>query len=265
MKITLSIFTLGTVLLINTYAIAADKVVIIPLQKCADGLTNCSGDCVDTMNNPSFCGDCTTDCGADNYCGNGTCKGIVGEACTKLTECVSGLCKDNVCITGKIVFISSAYYTGDLGGLTGADNKCQGLADEAGLKGTFKAWLSDDTTTSPYASPSSRFNQAVVPYYRVDLQRVAKNWDDLTDENIENRININELGAPIPFNSQRRVHTNTLANGWLYFTANDCLEWTTANSTISSSKGNSDFTDSKWSWEETSNCSNSARLYCFQQ
>ncbi len=261
MKRTIYIFTFGTVLLLScTYAIAADKVVVIPILRCADGLTNCSGNCVDTMNNPSFCGDCTKVCGADNYCSKGTCKGIVGETCTNQTECITNICKNNVCINGKLVFISSAYYRGDLGGLTGADEKCQGLSDEAGLGGIFKAWLSDDS-----ASPFSRFKQAVVPYYRVDFQRIAKNWEDLTNGNIENLLNINELGNPVPVDSRRFVHSNTYSNSWLYHTAHDCLNWTSDDSTLDTLRGNSDFTDSRWSTETLFNCSNFGRLYCFQQ
>src|SRR5215212_6677746 len=42
------------------------------------------------------------------------------------------------------VFLSSITYDGNLGGLSGADAKCQGLAAVAGLPGIYKAWLSDD-------------------------------------------------------------------------------------------------------------------------
>lgn len=42
------------------------------------------------------------------------------------------------------VFISNGLWTGDLGGLAGADEKCQKEAQEKGLEGTWKAFLGDD-------------------------------------------------------------------------------------------------------------------------
>jgi hypothetical protein len=44
----------------------------------------------------------------------------------------------------KIVFVTSQTYTGNLGGHTGADQKCKALALAAGLLGNFKAWISGD-------------------------------------------------------------------------------------------------------------------------
>lgn len=42
----------------------------------------------------------------------------------------------------KYVFVTSVHYTGDLGGVAGADAKCQTAATAAGLAGTYKAWIS---------------------------------------------------------------------------------------------------------------------------
>lgn len=43
----------------------------------------------------------------------------------------------------RTVFVTSASYTGNLGGLAGADSYCAGRATAAGLTGTYKAYLSD--------------------------------------------------------------------------------------------------------------------------
>ena len=40
------------------------------------------------------------------------------------------------------VFVTSTTYTGNLGGLSGADSKCQARATAANLSGVWKAWLS---------------------------------------------------------------------------------------------------------------------------
>ena len=46
------------------------------------------------------------------------------------------------CTSQTIVFLDFSCYTGDLGGLEGADAKCQQAAEDAGLPGIYKAWLS---------------------------------------------------------------------------------------------------------------------------
>ena len=45
---------------------------------------------------------------------------------------------------GRVVFVSSATFTGGLGGVPAADQTCSDLAVAAGLVGTYRAWLSDD-------------------------------------------------------------------------------------------------------------------------
>ena len=49
----------------------------------------------------------------------------------------------------KHVFVTRTQYTGALGGLAGADSRCQISADAAGLGGSWKAWLSDSSLAAP--------------------------------------------------------------------------------------------------------------------
>src|SRR6187401_2282495 len=53
-------------------------------------------------------------------------------------------------VTGnKRVFVPDQTYVGGLlGGLAGADMKCEARAAAAGLAGTYKAWLSDQTKSA---------------------------------------------------------------------------------------------------------------------
>lgn len=65
------------------------------------------------------------------------------------------------------------------GGVAGADAICQARASAAGLRGTFRSWISDSTS-----SASSRLVHHNGPYYRVDgtmVRIVANDWTDLTD------------------------------------------------------------------------------------
>ena len=74
----------------------------------------------------------------------------------------------------KIVFLSPHIYSPNLGGLAGADATCQTLAENAGLQGTYRAWLSDSTI-----SAAQRLTHNKGPYVRTDGVIVAHDWDDL--------------------------------------------------------------------------------------
>ncbi len=109
------------------------------------------------------------------------------------------------CDTGlyKTVFVTSETYTGDLGGLAGADEKCNALASDAGLDGTYMAWLSGSTrfsTPSPFAvpSPAVRFTKSPIPYARVDGAVIASDWDDLVDGTLLVPIKVTEKGTYTP-------------------------------------------------------------------
>jgi hypothetical protein len=97
-----------------------------------------------------------------------------------------------------VVFVTSTTYNANLGGLKGADTKCQTVASAAQLDGTFKAWLSDSTTNA-----SDRLTHATVPYVRVDGTHVAENWTDLTD---------GTLAAPMVITEQGQ--TDTTGRAW---------------------------------------------------
>ena len=224
---------------------------------CPQGLTECLGFCVNTANDPSFCGDCQTDCGAENYCDNGTCKGLTGTACTTHEECSTSLCFRDVCTAAKLVFVSSSSHTGNLGGLSGADSICQGLASSADLPGTYKAWLSDSTQ-----SPSTRFAKSTIPYIRVDGAVVALNWTDLTDAQLSNPIVLDENGALHP---EVYVQTGTRVQGQAEMDIYLCEGWHTAALTVRRYIGISAYTDNRWTNNFDTSCYMPIQMYCFQQ
>jgi hypothetical protein len=189
----------------------------------------------------------------------------------------------------NIVFVTSVTGTGDLsswpdaGGKTGleaADAVCQALADDAQLPGTFKAWLSDATT-----SASQRLVHSSVPYVRVDGVQVADSWEDLTDGILDAPLSVTEDGWEFEWNSDP-VHTRTSPNGsnayWPYVPG-DCDSWSKAcdfdcgycgpgcmppcTCDYRSTVGSTLSTVSYWTWSPSGiyPCALEARLYCFQQ
>jgi hypothetical protein len=170
--------------------------------------------------------------------------------------------------TALKVFVTSGTYTGNLGGLTGADQKCQGLANAAGLTGTYKAWLSD----SNGGTPDTRFTKSLVPYEQTNsnaTNQIASSYSDLTDGNLRQKIEFTEEGKLAEVDvSGNLVWTGTLSNGKPSgFT---CSDWSTKGNNGANqfaSHGALSKTDYTWSgigaiW---TTCNIALRLYCFQQ
>jgi hypothetical protein len=173
------------------------------------------------------------------------------------------------------VFVSSKLYDGNLGGLSGADSKCQALATAAGLTGTYKAWLSDSTTSAAY-----RLTHASAPYVLVDgTTVVAQNWNQLTSNgNLLHAIDKTESGGPPPVGtfqcggSEPTVWTYTDPSGAPVGGGLDCSDW--ASSAVATAfTGVASGTDWPF-WTQfcqsgpgasASTCADSAALYCMQQ
>jgi hypothetical protein len=172
---------------------------------------------------------------------------------------------------GKVVFVTSSRYNGNLGGIEGADEKCQSSADAAGLVGTFKAWISDRTGISPATNPD--FTKYDGLYILPDKTVVADNWIDLTDGYLDHAIDQDEYGNSIvvPENSlESLVWTGTWFDGspaYYIIGFNNCYDWTLSYLGGDEDAGTISYVDSKWSYLTTGGipCEIERRLYCFQQ
>lgn len=165
----------------------------------------------------------------------------------------------------KRVFVTSTTYNGNLGGLTGADAKCQARANATSLGGTWKAWLSDSRT-----SASSRLTHATVPYKRVDGFTVASDWKDLTDGSLQESIRVTELKTKLGDQGSffSKAWTNTKANGQIADAYSSCNNWTSGSaSTGNGWAGTFLNRDTQWTESGSDPCSviNTNHLYCFEQ
>lgn len=174
-----------------------------------------------------------------------------------------GVAPCTVIATEKKVFITSTAYDGNLGGVAGADVKCATRASAAGLTGNFKAWIS-----AGVSSPSTTFTQSSLPYKLVDGTKIADNWADLTDGDLDSAIQKTELGTSTGSVS---VATNTTVNGSIYINSSNmsnCSFWTSAVDAYNPIGGFAGSTDSEWTHTTVDmQCSDPSafRLYCFEQ
>jgi hypothetical protein len=177
--------------------------------------------------------------------------------------------------TGKIVFVTSQTHSGDFGGISGADAFCQTSASNAGLSGTFYAWLSGSSYST---SPAARFTQSAIPYELTDGTVVANDWADLTGGSINHAINIDEYGNS---SSSSFVFSFTQTDGspGLFGSANSscygddchCNNWTNSNGQGSpipgSAVGQVNSTNDDWTdYSFVNSCGPSGwAIYCFEQ
>jgi len=232
---------------------------------CTGGTQTCTGDgdkCTD--------GD---DCTIDDTCLSGVCSG--DPKCTTAPAnadptCSAGTC-DFACHDGYIkqgsgcvlqtalIFVTSTHSTGNLGGLAGADATCQSLATAAGQSGTFKAYLSDAST-----SVDARFVHSTRPYALVNGTVIAANYAGLTSGHVLAPIDVDETGASA---SPSLVWTGQSEGG---IATTSCTSWTSSSATPTGAM--LDTIDTDWTVTLPVSCDLSdglfvddGRLFCVQQ
>ncbi|MFN7938787.1 MAG: DNRLRE domain-containing protein [Bryobacteraceae bacterium] len=157
----------------------------------------------------------------------------------------------------KTIFITNALFTGNLGGLAGADAACQLEGEAAGLSGRFKAWLS-----TSQSSAAQRLVHWPGPYRLPNGTLVANNWADLTDGVLAFPIQMaaGGFGAGTP----QLAWTGTEANGSA--TGFDCGGWSDGTAAANGTVGLYVFYNRPgWTNQATQFCSTFQRLYCVQQ
>jgi len=182
-------------------------------------------------------GGSTSGCSSNNDCEN------------ELEVCVAG-----TCVAGTEVFVTSTMSNGDLGAVTGADTTCRSRAGSAGLRGVgWHAWISVFA-----GNPSSFFPHQTIPYHLVDGTKIADDWDDLTDGNLDHAINLDESGTLV---SGSEVWTGTNSAGLGTGSACGSFDQTAGSGTVGSTANSGE----EWTSSASRTCSTSSvRIYCFK-
>jgi hypothetical protein len=154
-------------------------------------------------------------------------------------------------------------YGGDLGGIAGADAKCQERADAAQFSGTYYAWLSDGGS-----SPATRFSSSPGPYLLVDGTTVAESYTGLTSGTLEHAIDMTELGgvpSDEPTFGRPIAWSGTGNSGQLQWEEHTCKAWTSAHAHDVATVANP-LATTNWSFTwGGSPCHWQGHLLCFEQ
>ena len=188
------------------------------------------------------------------FCGDG----IVDddETCDDMNDDPDDGCK--LCTRDRVVFASSVEYQGfALDGLYGADQRCRMLAALAMLPnfGTYRAWLSDSTTTA-----ADRILHSRGRYVLTNGLVVADDWDALVSGTLQHPIDTTELSELDGF----CAWTGTYASGLPALGSSSCDDWSGKDGLQKGGNGYGDEFGEWWSFFEHAPCGSECAIYCFE-
>ena len=182
-------------------------------------------------------------------------------------------CEGDCRFVGRVVFVSSMTFDGDLGGLGGADKQCRLLAAkfDAAHADTYKAWLSDGVD-----SPSTRFAHGPefdgVPYVLRNGVEIAADFTALVLAGPWPGIHLTEEGATL---MSEPVWTNTAVDGQRLSPVAHCQGWT-SNAADATARFGVNWLPAmspdlgpwqqfgQWTNAKDSGCYKKWHLYCFE-
>ncbi len=169
---------------------------------------------------------------------------------------INSVIQDAPSVARVQVFVTSADYNGNLGGVGGGDSKCSSVASHVNLPGTWTAWLSADDGSN------ARDRIQDGEYQLLDGTVVANSLADLTDGTLNNPINIDENGSSL---DSVPVWTGTSVAGSLEGDTcpTDSGSWRRQTDESQGQVGNSALSDAGWTSAGDSSCADRGHLYCF--
>lgn len=163
--------------------------------------------------------------------------------------------------TGPLrAFVTAATWTGNLGGVAGADQKCKDAAIAANLGGSgiWVAWISINGAAA--VSAVDRLT-STGPWQMVDGTVIATDKADLTDGQLAAALRRDEKNEVVGA-ANDRTWTGTRADGTPG--QNDCAKWTAGNGQNAGTVGEANQANGNWSNLGPETCNNDNRLYCFE-
>ncbi len=154
----------------------------------------------------------------------------------------------------RVFFTATAYRGSDISGLGGApgvlggDALCKQAATAAGLVGTFRAWLSDDTQSAALRVTGPG------PFYDVSRTKLVFEKNPTMSLPL---VAIPDQNGAVSFS--RSAWTGSTSAG---VKLNDCDRWSPSGSM---GTGGNASTPSNWSNLQPYSCDTARRLYCFEQ
>ena len=219
------------------------------------GCCNANGVCAPGVS-PNACGTNGAECAVCQACTNGVCEGPLGGGQGGGTSAGGGNGGGSAALETRLrVFVTSAAYDGNLGGLMGADALCASAAKAANKGGTWKAFLS-----SPTEDAITRMAD-VGPWHQElrdgSLTKTFNNKANLTTAPLAT-LYVDEQGGGSSF-SPPLYWSGTLQTGLR--SPSTCGGWTLSSRTEVGTRGNGGL----WSSASAPSCDSTESIVCFEQ
>lgn len=163
-------------------------------------------------------------------------------------------------LTGKRIFVTASTYNGNLGGISGADTKCNADANKPAT-GTYKAYIADGTNRRVCSTGWCTDTTEQIDW----VTTIGRNYI---------RADQSALIGQAAFNGLLSSMSNgigTTANAiWVglalnYQAGSTCNSWTSSSAAASASAGNSQSTGNPHFNDTATTCNTINRLYCVEQ
>lgn len=242
-------------------AYCGDGKLLQDIEDCDQGGAN--------ADDPPYAIGCTKECRPGPRCGDGVVQ-VDDEQCEPGAK-NTGPCTTECNFKNRVIFITSEKYSGALGGIAGAYDRCNHLAALGNLSGKFRPWLftENDIISERFPEYANTFES--VNFTSLSNVFLAENFQELLDTGPRGAISPTEQGEAL---YDQRVWTNITPDGNPH--GGDCSDWEKADPMLSAIVGISgpsdaealiEWRDKRW-WTEFSKpyiCQSEwLRLYCIQ-
>lgn len=162
----------------------------------------------------------------------------------------------------RLLFVTSARFNGSMGGVSGADTRCNTAASAAGLDASFIAWVGQGTG----GGPASRLSDPGRPIVYPDKTTAAGSLAELGATGPRMPIVVTETGTKLAAAAcaDDHVWTNARANGAVPDAGDDCDSW----GNVLAGGGAGQLGGAHDEWTDgcgTKSCQADGHLYCFQK
>ncbi len=176
--------------------------------------------------------------------------------------------------TNKKLFLTTSLYDGNLGGITGADAKCNSDAGKPTGTGTYKAFITDGTvrracsTTNCTGGVSENLDWVLKPataYYKADGTTLV--FTTNASGTFSTPSDIKATVGEVTSEFWSGIYSNTASGGWTTLTPNTCTSWTvTTGSALRGFPGVIPATNTgDWFGKNNATCSTTRNLLCVEQ
>lgn len=160
----------------------------------------------------------------------------------------------------EYIFVTEGAWRGqEVGGLAGADGKCQAEATAAGFVGRYQAWLNGDNQGFDIRMAAGDGG----PWRRADGEIVIDEYFRL-HANLNVPVRFTAKGDEVPIDSRFFWTGEGWPDAGVIVESRDCASWTSSDPTLLGTYGDPQVTKYTWVVQGRHTCDQARRLLCLR-